>query len=342
MGLVVLLDEHDPSEEMFKKTPEELEKSGYRIYKNGVYNRTMTELHKILPLPENSDGTFEIPEGVKRIMTQVCIDLKGLRRLIIPKSVEEIGFAAFSHCSDLEYADIHAKTIDWRAFTSCNKLKEVRLHDGLEKIGDEAFAYTDIKKLSLPPSVRDIGHDILYNADPLEQTLEIYLNNGALPKSHGLPAENGTLLIARSPETNEIVCEFVILGKITRVFTPNGIDFTEYDKIFHKTFSQGNAFRNGFKAAEARLRCPFGMDAEKRRYYEEYIAFAASLVLLDIITKRPGVSVGEITDDFTNSIYFGLVDEEGLLKLIDASARAENTELTAFLMQKLREKKRDQ
>ena len=309
-------------------------KSGFRVYKNGIYNRNMTELHRIFSPGE----TFEVPEGVKQIKAQAGVTLKGLRRLIIPEGVENIDHGAFYYCSDLEYADIHAKNIEWRAFASCNRLKEVRLRDGLEKIGDGAFEYTDIKKLILPPSVRDIGHYILLNADPTEQTLEIYLKDGAPPKTHGLPAENGTLLIARSPKTDEKVCEFVISGKITKVFTQSGIDFSKYDERFHKTFSQSNAFRTGFKAAQARLRCPCGMDGETRRSYEEYSAEAACYILLELITQHPDkVTVSGIAD----GIYLELVTDEGLLKLIDASARAGKTELTAFLMQRRYERRAD-
>ena len=277
-----------------------------------------------------------MPEGVKRIKSRAGYMVKGLRRLTIPESVDEIEDGAFEYCDDLEYADIHARNIGNRAFCSCNRLKEVILREGVQKIGDQAFAYTDINRLILPPGVRDIGHYILLNADPTEQTLEVYLNNGALPKTHGLPAEAGTLFIARSPETNEKVCEFVILGKVNKVITPRGVDFSEYDRMFRKTFSAGTDFRKGFRAAHTRLGSPYEPDGEARRFYEEYIAEAACLILLELITQHPDkVSVSGIT----GGIYLELVTDEGLLKLIDASARSGMTELTAVLMQKLHERR---
>lgn len=306
--------------------------SDFRVYKNGIYNKDMTKLYGIIPF----GGSFEVPDGVKRIKGGTWSARKLLSRLIIPESVVEIEEKAFERCDGLEYADIHAQIIGSRAFCSCNRLQEIKLHEGLQKIGDQAFAYISTNNLILPPGVQDIGHYIMLNAFPFKQTLEVYLNNGALPKTHGLPADVGTLFVIRSPETDEKVCEFVILGKVEKVFTPHGIDFTEYDKMFRETFVQGRRYRIGFRAARTRIENPYGMDEDTRRFYEEYIADAACYFVLELISRHPdrahlSVSVYEMYSEFIN--------DKGLMKLIDASAMAGMTELTAFLMQKLHEMK---
>lgn len=306
------------------------------VYKNGIYSKDMTELFHIFPQRGNSDGCFEVPAEVKNITRGVGSGLKGLRRLIVPESVNEIKEKAFEYCHDLEYADIRARKINSRAFCSCNKLKEVRLSEPLLKIEDHAFAYTDITKLNLPPSVRDVGHFILENADPTELTLEVYSDNGALPKFHGSPAEVGTLLVVRSSETNEKLCEFVILMKIKKMLTEHGIDLTKYDELFKKDpKSQSFSARVGLRAAQVRLSQLKEEDEEKRGIIKHYISRSVFYLAMDAIIKHPD----KIYDHYIDKAYLDLMYGEDILRLIDQSARSGQTEITAGLMQYYHERK---
>lgn len=169
-----------------------------------------------------------------------------------------------------------------------------------------------------------------------EKTLEMYYDGGAISEIHGCPAENGTLLIARSPDTDEKLCEFVILGNINKVFTEHGIDFSEYDDMFRQTFNdQDFTMKTGIYAAQVRLRNLGAADEEKRALFEQYIFDAAFLIMMSALIQYPeGTSQKDITDDK----YLDLVSDDDLMGLIDEAAELGKPEITAFLMQKLHER----
>lgn len=310
------------------------EQQNFRVYKNGIYSRDMTTLFKIFPPVES----FEAPDGVKLIKFGAGSGLEGLRRLTLPESVDEIEAMAFENCPDLEYADIHARNIKNSAFVYCRSLKEVRLHDGLEKIGGYAFAYTGIKKLTLPPSVREIEKYILQNADLTELTLELYSKNGALPRMHELTVGTGALLTVLSAETNEKLYEFVILKRIDDMISDHGIDFTEYDELFKPNFNEQRfSIRTGLRAARVRLALLNKEDEEKRAFFEEYIDNAAFLIMMNAIIEYPENSSKNIIMEGT---YLDLVTDDTLTMLVDQSAEIGKTEVTARLLQYQSERRR--
>ena len=167
-----------------------------------------------------------------------------------------------------------------------------------------------------------------------ENALEMYYDRGAL---NGCPAEEGTLLIARSPDTGEKLCEFIILGDINKVFTEHGIDFSEYDDQFRQTFNdQDFSIRTGIRAAQVRLSQLNEADTEKRELFTQYIYDASFLIMMSAIIQYPeGTSKTDITDD----TYLDLVSDDDLSGLIDEAAEIGKPEITAFLMQKMHERK---
>ena len=78
-----------------------------------------------------------------RVLGEKCFAESGIRRLVLPASVELVCPYAFSGCGLLEQADLSAahglKTLGEGAFCSCRKLKRVMLSDGLETIGSKCF-----------------------------------------------------------------------------------------------------------------------------------------------------------------------------------------------------------
>ncbi|AKJ52510.1 leucine-rich repeat protein [Metamycoplasma hominis] len=61
------------------------------------------------------------------------------------------------------------------AFYGCKNLKEVILNEGLEKIGAEAFKYTNIESITIPGSVKEIGERAFFGCQNLN---EVILNEG--------------------------------------------------------------------------------------------------------------------------------------------------------------------
>lgn len=70
----------------------------------------------------------------------------GIKKIELPKNIETIESSAFSY-SDLEeiFLPYGLKKIDGYTFTSCKKLKEIYLPDGVESVGENAFYLSPTK-----------------------------------------------------------------------------------------------------------------------------------------------------------------------------------------------------
>ncbi len=127
--------------------------------------------------------TIIIPSSVKAIGHQ-AFEGSGFQKIVIPDSVTFIEEAAFICCFDLENVQLpkNIKAIPNAMFGTCRSLKEISIpqtvksigncaftycknlekvnwegKSKLQKIGREAFAICNIKKMTLPASVKKIG-----------------------------------------------------------------------------------------------------------------------------------------------------------------------------------------
>eukprot|EP00939_MAST-03C_sp_MAST-3C-sp1_P001665 g1665.t1 len=83
-----------------------------------------------------------------------------LTEYIVEEGIEEIGWRAFSHCSNLEKITFcrGIRKIGGHAFVGCGKIEEIILKEGLEEIGGGAFASCDrLKHVVLVKGIRKIG-----------------------------------------------------------------------------------------------------------------------------------------------------------------------------------------
>jgi hypothetical protein len=87
-----------------------------------------------------------------------------LRSISIGSGVKTIEQEAFRSCGTDESVDEmvvtlgkNLTTIESDAFNGCNKLKKISLPSGLKNIDGYAFAYTDLKAITIPASVDSIG-----------------------------------------------------------------------------------------------------------------------------------------------------------------------------------------
>ena len=105
-------------------------------------------------------SSVRLNEGL-RVLKHGCFASSGIRRLVLPSSVESIDAGAFCDCRLLEYADLRAahslKAIGDSAFNLCQRLRRVLLNDGLETIGGSCFLLSCLKEVTIPGSVRKIG-----------------------------------------------------------------------------------------------------------------------------------------------------------------------------------------
>lgn len=314
---------------------------------------------------------------------------------IILDNVTTVGKRAFDHCHKLTAAHLDCKTIGrsalahckalnsvtllnteiigkW-AFGCCKSLNEIGLPDTLRVLGDNAFMLTGILHLAIPPSVVVIGSIILDKDkdNTAKFIIEMYLKNGTLPfKPDTFIAPQGTLIIIRSPETNEILYQYVLFGSGGNVLGKHGIDFTKYDEEFKDPgFSYGlDDFEMTFQAARVRLHNPAGMSAETYAFYKDYVSEKTMLAVSEMIGSgkytASGIAEYPYLDDIDNKRFLSLIDHSvhhgtteitemliqimlkrignignsEFMELIDYSAQQGTTELTAVLMQKLHER----
>lgn len=94
--------------------------------------------------------SVRLNEGLKTLENN-CFMSSGMRKLVLPASVESIGESAFEKCKRLEYVDFRnargLKSIGEKAFHFCRALKQVSLNDGLETIGEECFAECGLEQV---------------------------------------------------------------------------------------------------------------------------------------------------------------------------------------------------
>ena len=133
-----------------------------------------------------SVGTVTIPEGTTEI-GRFAFSRSSLRTVTIPEGVTTIDYAAFYHCDNLDNVILPdtVNTVGAKAFAHTGwmddfeensmddflisgdilvaykgNLPEVVIPDGVRVIAEEAFQnHTELKKVHLPASVKDIGND---------------------------------------------------------------------------------------------------------------------------------------------------------------------------------------
>ena len=101
-----------------------------------------------------------IPDGVTEVGTQVFTNCSSLDNLVVPESVKIFGAYAFTGCK--WYTDTFADeefVIINNVLLACypkQKLTDVIIPYGVEKINRRAFAFADVKSITLPESVIEI------------------------------------------------------------------------------------------------------------------------------------------------------------------------------------------
>lgn len=95
-----------------------------------------------------------------------------LTRFDIPNKIQFISMEAFANCTALEQVTFgtNVSVVYYGAFEGCSNLREVHMNDGLLEIGQYAFRGTDIEKLIIPATVRNID----VQAFPDLVTLEVF------------------------------------------------------------------------------------------------------------------------------------------------------------------------
>lgn len=102
-----------------------------------LYGKGKTEL---IRLPEGKSGDFSIPGGVYEIDDKAFANT-GIKSIVIPDAVREIGESAFEGCNSLTSVTLGngITEIEERTFKNCSSLTSVTLPDSVREIEYSAF-----------------------------------------------------------------------------------------------------------------------------------------------------------------------------------------------------------
>ena len=150
-------------------------------------------------LPEEYDGTFKVPEGVKEIAPDAFMHCQLLSTISLPSTLTKIGDYAFKLCESLQAITIpdSVTEIGQAAFCMCHSLTDVVLSRSLCEIADEAFRETAIEHIVIPESVRSIGDSAFedcYNLYDVVLPENIRIANSAFKGCGGLHSADALYL----------------------------------------------------------------------------------------------------------------------------------------------------
>ena len=125
------------------------------------------------------DGLRSIGEGAfcgPGMAYEEDIACTNLAEITIPNTVTNIGWWAFSRCTNLTSANIGGGVIGKRAFADCVRLSDVTLGENVTSIGEAAFSgCINLTELVIPDSVTSIGASAFKDCTKLTR---ITLGNG--------------------------------------------------------------------------------------------------------------------------------------------------------------------
>lgn len=98
-----------------------------------------------------------IPDGVVRIAQNAFVGAQGLKHLVLPASLKEIGEAAFVHCGITEIEIPEGVTkLERYTFQYCENLQRVTLPQSLVTIGHAALSHCAYNEIVIPDGVTEI------------------------------------------------------------------------------------------------------------------------------------------------------------------------------------------
>ena len=103
-------------------------------------------------------SVYRVIEGCTRICHKACANKEELTAILLPESVQVIeAFAFFRSGLQSFSAPCALQKIERKAFAACEHLQELQLNRGLRSIGEEAFANTALRDITIPASVDTLG-----------------------------------------------------------------------------------------------------------------------------------------------------------------------------------------
>lgn len=139
------------------------------------YNgKPVTKISSVSPMNYSGVKEVIIPSSVKEIGNQAFLNCVSLEKVVIPESVTVIGEEAFYMCFSLQEIELNVEKIEARTFYDCDKLEKVVLGNKTKFIGDQAFANcSSLKSIVFNEGLKEIGSAAFFECKALECEITI-------------------------------------------------------------------------------------------------------------------------------------------------------------------------
>ena len=208
-----------------------------------------------------STGVHEIiiPDGVTRVGTNAFRG-QHVTHLEMPESLTEIGdYAFYNHqITDLDIPS-GVKTIGLRAFSvdqegSVPCPSSLKLHEGLESIGSQAFGQTDLASVELPESLTELAADAFFDkiGKGKPDNTPVDLRTSVKDQAEGKGKYEGIEITGENPKTHEEGGHKVVYDKMVGTgWTYDDFTYSDDGKTITGWTDQGNQKRKLYAAFPA-------------------------------------------------------------------------------------------
>lgn len=158
-----------------------------------------------------------IPDSIKSIPAEAFSNMKKLKKLSLPKSLEKLGQGALMNCESLESVVFKGDKVVHileKTFQNCKALKTVKFNSNkIESIGNNAFNNCKaLKSINLPASLKSLGGSAFEKSG---------LESVAIPKNASLPTNFNEDEMGNTFKNCKSLKTVTFLGK--NVFIPSGM-----------------------------------------------------------------------------------------------------------------------
>ena len=147
---------------------------------NSIKYTTSSDKTVTLVDGKSTSGDVVIPSSVRYGKNDYAVTViehnafqgnNSITSVIIPSSVNSIGYSAFNACKNLRSVTDASSNANMQGFeyTDCSNLQSVTLSGSLQKIGYRSFANTGLISLVLPANVKEIGGEAFQGCQHLTQ-----------------------------------------------------------------------------------------------------------------------------------------------------------------------------
>lgn len=183
------------------------------------------------------NSEYKVKKGVVTKGKTILFVPSNVKSYTVNKEMKRIGRMAFANCSKLEKVTVNAREIGDYAFFRCKNLKKVVLKD-TRKIGDCAFVLSNLRTVSIPKSLTELGDGVFFRNNYLTEIRSI--SKRFRVKKGCLISATGKELYAAIPQNGRMVVPQKVQSVLAlSVTNPRKISSIEYPSSIQSVYPFG-------------------------------------------------------------------------------------------------------